>query len=355
MTDQERYEQVDMPFYHAEIAPVLPPRVLDFHVHTSEPEHRRTIPWKTDTPGAKYMVTTEAYPVADLLADRARLFPDRPYGIVCFGWAGPSSDVEKTNAYASTLSAQKDLYPLLLAGNGLVPVEDLRRGVCEDGAFGYKVFMDWVGDNYGDVTIEHMLGPAERELADELGLVILLHVPRSGRLADPVVQEGVRDLACNHPNARIVLAHCGRCYLPDEMARAVDSVADLDNVYLDTAMVMDPTVLQIVLEQIPASRLVYATDLPIALMRGRRVYVMDHWVDMVLEGYPASAYRIASEGIRASYMVYEIILAIRRAAERSGLTESELHGIFYDNGMRLLEHVRDGKQLAEVEARRSAS
>jgi len=40
-----------------------------------------------------------------------------------------------------------------------------------------------------------MLGPEEMELADELRLVVLLHVPRAGRLADPVVQAGVRDYA----------------------------------------------------------------------------------------------------------------------------------------------------------------
>jgi hypothetical protein len=352
MTEQERYERVDLPFYRDHVAPVLPPRILDFHVHTAAADQLRATPRELDKPGAKYMVTAKDYPVQRLLADRARLFPDRLCEIVCFGWPGPESDPAKTNAYARTLSACQGLYPLLLAGNRLVPVDDLRRGVLQDGAFGYKVFMDWIGDNYGDVTIEQMLGAAERALADELGLVILLHVPRAGRLADPVVQQGVRDLARDCPNARIVLAHCGRCYLPDEMARAVDAVADLDNVCLDTAMVMDPTVLEIVLQRVPSHRLVYATDLPIAQMRGRRVYVMDHWVDVVLEGYPASAYRVASNGIRATFMVYEIILALRRAAERVGLPQAQLQGIFYDNGMRLLEQVRGGRQLSEVRQRR---
>jgi len=352
MTEQERYDQVDLPFYRDEVAPVLPARVLDFHVHTAAGDQFRASAVQADRPGAKYMVTDKEYPVEQLLADRARLFPDRPCDIVCFGWPGPAADPVRTNAYARTLSGHEGLYPLLLAGNGLLPVEDLRRGVLDDGAFGYKVFMDWVGDNYGDVTIEQMLGTRERELAEELGLVVLLHVPRAGRLTDPVVLQGVQRLAADCPNARIVLAHCGRCYLPDEMARAVDAVANLENVSLDTAMVMDPTVLQIVLERLPSSRLVYATDLPIAQMRGRRVYVMDHWVDVVLEGYPASAYRVGSDGIRATFMVYEIIVAIRRAAERVGLSEAEMRAIFYDNGLRLLEHVRDGRHMAEIRQRR---
>ena len=53
-------------------------------------------------------------------------------------------------------------------------------------------------------------------------------------------------------------------------------------------MVMDPTVLRMVFDNIASSRVLFATDLPVAAMRGRRVYVMDHWVDLVLEGYPPS-------------------------------------------------------------------
>ena len=44
--------------------------------------------------------------------------------------------------------------------------------------------------------------------------------------------------------------------------------------------------------------------------------------------------------MRATFMVYEIILAIRRAAQRVGLTARQTQAIFCDNGMRLLEAVR---------------
>lgn len=33
MTEQERYEKIDLPFYRGEVRPVLPPTVLDFHAH----------------------------------------------------------------------------------------------------------------------------------------------------------------------------------------------------------------------------------------------------------------------------------------------------------------------------------
>jgi hypothetical protein len=98
-------------------------------------------------------------------------------------------------------------------------------------------------------------------------------------------------------------------------------------------------VLQVVLEELGPQRLLFATDFPVPVMRGRRVYVLDHWVDLVLPGPSPSAYRVPSPDLRASFMVYEIILAIRRAAERAGITEGELRAIFHDNGAGLLERV----------------
>jgi predicted TIM-barrel fold metal-dependent hydrolase len=105
-------------------------------------------------------------------------------------------------------------------------------------------------------------------------------------------------------------------------------------------MVMDPTVLQIVMEELGPERLVFATDFPVPSMRGRRVYALDHWVDLVLPGPEASAYRVIAPDIRASFMVYEIVLAIRRAAERAGISAGELRAIFHANGARLLERVK---------------
>ena len=94
-----------------------------------------------------------------------------------------------------------------------------------------------------------------------------------------------------------------------------------------------------VFEAIDSNRVPLGTDFPVARMRGRRVHVMDHWVDIVLAGYSPSAYRVQANDIHATFMVYEIILAIQRAAERVQLSKEELQGIFYDNGMALLEDV----------------
>lgn len=349
MNPQQHYDQFDLPFYRDHIAPLLPPVVLDFHAHTWKSEHWRDVAWQTDAAGGKYMVTREQYGIEALQSDGRTIFPDRPYHAVCFGYPTPLADVRKTNDYTAEAGRQPGLFPLLLAGRGLEPIAETERRIREQGFFGYKVLLPWLGDDYGRVTIADMLGEAEMELAHRLRLVVLLHVPRSRRLADPVVKEGVRNYAMEYPGAQLVLAHCGRCYLPDEMAEAIGAIADLPNVSMDTSMVMDPTALQIALEHIDSSRLLFATDFPVAAMRGRRVYTADHWVDLVLDGfgYAPSAFRAITGDMRATFMAYEIILALRRATERAGLRREHLTAILHDNGLRLLATVMNGKQLRD--------
>ena len=348
-TDQERYETIDRPFYEEVVAPILPAGVLDFHAHIWRAD--QWLPpaagnWK----GTGYVVTERDYSVEQLLRDARRMFPDRAYSAVLFGQPTPAVSTEATNAYVAVTARAHGLYPLRVLGRGQVPQEQLRKEMSESPFFGYKVFLPWIGDTYAQITPEDMIGPDEMEVADELGLIVLLHVPTAKRLGEKRVQESIMKYSRDYSNASIVLAHCGRCYLPGEMKGAVGSLRGLDNVYLDTAMIMDPTVLGMVLQTIDSSRLLYATDYPVAAMRGRRVYVMDHWVDVVLEGYPRSAFRAASSSIRATFMAWEIVLAIQRAAEMAGLPPKKTRRIFYDNGVTVLRRVMDGRKLEAAPA-----
>jgi predicted TIM-barrel fold metal-dependent hydrolase len=340
MNEQEHYEKIDLPFYQGEIKPILPSAVLDFHSHIWSKSHWKSVPYADGSPGGKYMVVRTEYPRESLLADARRILPENEFRAVCFGMPTPAADIDKTNRYLAESGTEGWIYPLMLAGKGLASAKALEQTVRTGAFWGYKVFLNWHGDDYGDRRIEDMLSSIEMELANRHQLIVLLHVPRAGRLADPVIQEGVRRLSLEYPRVQIVLAHCGRCYLPDEMKKAAPILKSLANVWLDTAMVMDPTVLEILLDTVGSERLLFATDFPVPAMRGRRVYVLDHWVDLVLPGPEASAYRVASENMRASFMVYEIILAIRRAADRLRLPAAKLKAIFHDNGMHLLERVQ---------------
>jgi len=340
MTNEERYETIDLPFYREKVAPVVPAQILDFHTHIWRKEDWKEVGWETGRPGTKYVVSTTRYDIDDLLADGKRMFPDRDYRAVCFGNPTVSADFVKTNAYTGSVREDQGLYPLFIAGRETSTPGELRKAVAEDGFYGWKVAICWEGNEYEGIGVEDMIGPEELAVANEYGLIVLFHVPTSERLADPGVQAGIRKYALEYPQAKFVIAHCGRCYTPDRMTAAIKSVEDLENVYMDTAMVMEPLALEMVFEHLGPRRVLFASDLPIANMRGRRVYVMDHWVDLVLEGYPESSFRVGSDNMRATYMMWEIVLAVKRAADMAGISAEELSRVYFDNGMELLETVK---------------
>lgn len=355
VTDIDYYPRVDLPVYQ-ELEPVLPGAILDFHAHVWTPDHWKRVPWEAGVPGARYMVVRTDYGFEALGEDLARLFPTRRAEAVCFGYPIPSSaDLDASNGYLAHGGGQPGRYPLMIVHKDDTSRDVLEQQVREGAFFGYKVGLPWHGNDYGDITVEDMLTPAQMELADELSLVVLLHLPRAGRLADPANTASLLRLSSSYPGAQIVLAHCGRAYCPDVMRRGIGPLEFLENVYFDVSMVQDPVVLQVLFQHVDSKRVLYGSDLPVAAMRGRRVCVNDHWVDIVREPDQGSGYRVGLEQLQATFMVYEIIRAVRDAGELAGLSREQLAAIFYDNGMALLYAVMEGGQMRRIREQASPS
>ncbi len=322
-------------FYKKHIAPVLPTKILDFHTHIW-----RSDQWLeniSDTTGASYMVTERDYTAEQLITNGDNHFPYKIYHALTFGQPTPAVNITATNDYvAASVMAEKRLFPLLVAGNSSVKIDEIKMRLDSQGFLGYKVFLNWFGNNYGHICIDDMLNSTEMEIANERRLIVLLHVPGAKRLADEKIQAGVKKLSVQYPNAKIVLAHCGRCYHPLEINSAVRAVCDLENVYMDSSMVMEPYVISTVIRALGPERLLFATDYPVAAMIGKRVNIMDHWVDVVTAGYPESEYRVGSDNFGAIPMAQEIALSIILGADTAGISSTQLNGIFYDNGMKLI-------------------
>lgn len=342
-------------YYYKYISPALPDKVLDFHAHIWKKDHWFGAPNGTSGnesstglsafPTAKYMSIAQEYSAEMLSADGQKAFPEKKYYAVCFGLPTPAGNVIKSNAYVAESAAENPrFFPLLIAGGGILSPEEITSQLKENGFYGYKVYLNWIGNDYGSITVEDMVNSVEMEIANALKLVIMLHVPRSDRLADPAVQKGVARLARACPNASIVLAHCGRCYHPLEMHREITAVADLPNVYMDTSMVMEPIAIEMAMRALGPQRLLFATDFPVAAMIGKRVNIMDHWVDVVAPGYSDSEFRVPTENIRAMIMAQECALSVIEAAYGAGISGSQLKGIFWDNGIKLLDRV-NGKEI----------
>ncbi len=348
MSILKQYEEIDLPFYRTNIAPFLPEKILDFHAHMWKHEHWTYWEKFSKNKSNNYMVVEAEYGIEELLDDVRMIFPDREYYAVYFGDPTPRTNIDLSNAYISKIGrVNKNLFPLILVKKNLYSRDELKSKIIREGFLGYKVFLPWIGNDYGNINVEDMIGSNELEVANEMNLVIMLHVPGVRRLADPETANSIIKYANMYPNVNIVLAHCGRCYRYEEIKVAVNYIKSIKNIYLDTSMVMDPIVLEVVFDNIDSKRVLYGTDFPVAAMKGKRVTVMDHWVDLVLSGYPKSDFRVISDNMRATFMPWEIAFALKIAGEMAGLNNKEIESIFWNNGIALLRKVMNGKLLIQ--------
>lgn len=180
INEDKHYQTVDMPFYKEKIESQIPKTILDFHTHIWKSSHFKTVPWEEGKKGGKYMVTSTDYSFTALEKDASKIFPGKIYKAVCFGNPNPAVDPILTNKYVSKGAASlSDMFPLMIAGKGMLSGEEIEKTLIKGKFPGFKVFLDWWGDDYGKVTIENMLSPLEMNISNKYKLIVLLHVPVS--------------------------------------------------------------------------------------------------------------------------------------------------------------------------------
>ena len=95
------------------------------------------------------------------------------------------------------------------------------------------------------------------------------------------------------------------------------------------------------LEAVGPKRLLFGTDLPIALMRMYRITENGVYYNVVPRGFYGNVsgepHMRETDEKDITIMYYEQIRAMKRVAEEMQLTRSDIEDIFYNNAMRLLK------------------
>jgi predicted TIM-barrel fold metal-dependent hydrolase len=178
------------------------------------------------------------------------------------------------------------------------------------------------------------------EVANELGLVIMLHIPRPGRLADPVNQTEMVVLCQRYPNVQIIFAHVGRAYFLSNAVGFLDGIAACPNAWIDTSMVNHEGVLEYAFRTFPKERILFGSDAPFALVRGKSVEVNNQYAYLVGEDYAMGATLYdADSPVTFTTFYYEQLRGIKLAAERAGLTKQEVEDLFFNNANNLFRGI----------------
>jgi predicted TIM-barrel fold metal-dependent hydrolase len=181
---------------------------------------------------------------------------------------------------------------------------------------------------------------------DRMGAIAMLHIPRDGRLKDPVNLAQITELKQEFPNVRLIIAHIGRAYTKFDVGDAFETLDKLDLMYDFCANCCEYAITE-VLRHAGPKKLMFGTDMPILRMRTHRIEENNTYINLVppgLYGDPKQDSHLrevtAEEAEKITFFAYEELLAFKRACKTLGLTRQDVEDVMYNNAYNLIEGAR---------------
>jgi len=326
MTDQEVWER--------ELRDFVPARVLDAHVHLWPPE---AVPRELEvSPTDIGMESFRGYTLEQFRSSMARLLPGRAVEALAFGAVHRDLPREPLNRYVGEVQRRERTVRGLAVVAPHDSMDDVERWIEGYGLRGYKPYWSLVPGKAQDaVEIVDMLSPEQLQYANERGLIVMLHIPRRYRLAEPLNKEQIRLLASRYPNVRWIIAHIGRAYFMAALAGHIEQLCDLDNVWFDLAFVSHPSVIAYAIRVAGVGKVLFGSDLPVAELKGKSVDFNNQRLYVTEEPHAWSMSNPAL-GLKFTRFYYEQLRAMKAAAAELRLGEEELERIFFRNARELV-------------------
>jgi glutamate-1-semialdehyde 2,1-aminomutase len=323
----------DQAVFARTIAPFLPDRIFDAHVHLYRHAH-----YGTAGPPPLFAATPAEVGLAQYRADVGWLHsPGRTVGALCFGLTFTGERAANDAFVRAETRAGPELGMAAYAQLIVAPDDDpeqVREQVRRNGFVGLKPYHTLArseGPTW-HAPLEAYFPEALAQLAHDEGLSVTVHLVRDRALADPLNQAAIRRYCERYPNMRIILAHAGRGFNPWHTIEGVGALAGLANLWFDTSAVTEAGGFEAIIETFGHTRLLYGSDFPISHLRGRCVAVGDsfHWL------YAEGATLGERHGdVRPTLVGLESLRALALACRRLRLNDAQIEDLFYGNAAQL--------------------
>jgi predicted TIM-barrel fold metal-dependent hydrolase len=347
MTSLIDLNPIDRETFDAHLRDWLPERLIDVHAHVwldRFKARQSSAPQRAVTWPARVALDNS---IGDLLETYRLLLPGRRVTPLFFGNVAPGDDPEAANAYVSQCARERRLPALIFAAPHWSGYE-LERRIRAGGFLGAKVYLTLSDPRIParEIRIYDYLPPAQLEALNRNGWIVMLHIPRDGRLRDPLNLAHMREIERRYPRVKVIIAHVGRAYCDEDVGDAFEALADTRRMLFDFSANTNAGVFEKLIRAVGPKRILFGTDMPILRMRMRRICEGGRYVNLVprglygdVSGDPNMREIDGPEAERLTFFLYEELLAFRRAAEAAGLTSADLEDIFHNNAAGLLRGV----------------
>ena len=347
-------KSIDRKFYEERLRDFLPEKFIDIHTHVWLDE------FKGGTGGLSKRIVTwpsrvaRDNPIEDLISTYPLMFPGKQVVPLIFGSVLSSDDdIHGANAYVSEC-AEKHHFPALIFAAPQWNATEFEERTITGKFLGAKVYLS-LSDlciPEKEIRIFDFLPHHQLEVLDEHGWVAMLHIPRDGRLRDPVNLAEMIEIEKRYPNVKLIIAHIGRAYCPEDVGNAFEVLAETEKMMFDFSANTNAENMEKLIRAVGPKRIMLGSDLPILRMRMRRICEDGNYVNIVpkglygeVSGDPHMREVKGEEAEKLTFFMYEELEAFRRAAEATGLTRSDIEDIFYSNAVRILSEAGAPRSL----------
>lgn len=301
----------------------LPERIVDAHAHLYSTKIR-----------PETAAVNDEYGTADakrFLKDAKLLYGDRNVRAVFLPW--PTTSLRESNVrervndwIVSQLETAPDcgVEVYVMPGDSVADIEAMlvHPGIC-----GFKpYYMTAEGDAGGESDIESFLPESVWQVANKRGMCITLHMMKKLSPADPVNLSYILEKTKKYPNAKLILAHCGRGFAAWTILETARKFKGIPNIYYDMAAICEPAPMFEVIRQAGADHVMWGTDYPLAQLRSRPFSSGSGSFWLGKAGNPS---------MPCALMGLESMFAFYQAVQMLDLSKQDVEDIFYNNAVRI--------------------
>jgi|GEM_PF-109654 len=340
-----KVKTVDREFYEKRLRDWLPDQIIDVHTHVwlkrfNEKAKRtpaRTVSWPAKV--------ADENPVAHLEETYRLMFPDKAVTPLMFTALVSEKSLDKANDYIAEVAGKRK-FPALVFSHPRWTASELERKIKSGGFLGAKSYLSLAPSclSAAEIRIFDFFPHHQLEVLNRHGLIMMLHIPRDGRLRDPMNLDQILEIESRYPRIKVIVAHVGRAYCPEDVGDAFKVLAKTKLACFDISANTNGKVFQQLIEAVGPKRILFGSDLPIARMRMRRICENGQYINLVPKGLygdvSADRHMRAVEVAAAeklTFFMYEELAAFRRASEAVGLTRADIEDIFHNNAAQLIE------------------
>ena len=338
LADVAQLNEIDRRIWNEELASFVPPRVIDLHTHLTQGDFDLGTRNRYDAGGGVWSLLYQG-DWSTLVDADALLMPGREVHRLVFPVPHRECNFQGSNEFIASEVKKDSLSAALMLVHPGMTAEAVDRAIIRHRFLGFKPYRwysvtgDPVNCRVLDFMPEHIL-----EVGNRYGLIVGLHVSKPEAIADPENLEDIERMAEKYPRLRWALFHCARSYSSWAIERAAPRLKNIPNVWYESSSVCETDAFDALFSLADPTHICYGSDdLSVGIGRGKYIAYGYCWVSMTENN---QSFNTSHTDGRMTFVRYEMLRAMRRAAMHAHFTREQIEDLFHNNARRLIDDTR---------------